>query len=977
MNKKGFTLTELLVVMVILSIITAISIPLIRNIRQSNVQKEYQNYANSIKYGAKLYVDSYSEDLFGHNESGCAIISYKDLKDKNLVKDFNKDNITCETEDTFVRVVKMGDKYGYAAAIGCGKINSKGNVDISYRYPKNGIGNIDTCGIDSTAIMSFRTDITDPTALKYKTRSMKVIVSSNTGIISDPIIQYAFSDTKEGSSVSSWGILRIEPPTPGPQTEKILEGETIEVFSQQIETPKDLTGYYYLILRVDRLQDLHYNNWAQEGTDPYVYLGPFTLDNTKPEFNDSTVISSTDGYNALKPKLALKVTDVLSASNQAKAKEHLKMCTSFETDTCGKTKTAFVGYEAYDPDKVLDKIKDSLDGSMNKVFVTVVDPAGNYQTKEFDYELASVITYNGNGNTGGSTAKTYCNNRVDCPLRENGFTRTGYTFGGWYDQKTGGTKYGATVKLTKNITVYAQWNVITYNIKYNLDGGSATNNATYTIETPTFTLNNPTKKGYTFTGWTGSNGTTKQKTVKVEKGSTGDKEFTANYSINTYTLTYNMNGHGTCNPTTVSKEFNQKWGTLCSPSETGYAFNGWKSGNTVITEDSVVEDDITVTAQWQQLIYTVTLDNRSATSAGTTKIYEYYTKGWYSDANATTSISKITVPSRTGYIFGGYFTSTNGGGTKVIETNGKILASNSSLTANTTYYAYWIQMITKTFTSINCSAYTIPQTGTYRIELWGAQGGGQTGCYYIQHNNDDCKNNIVLSGGYGGYTKGDIRLNKDEVLYVCVGGRGVYKYDYPDYLLNGGFNGGGKGHSRLEPTIGPGGGATDVRYQYNTLEARIMVAGGGGGAAGNGSPTQIRGGVGGNLTGGEGYYGHIDSGCCGPGGGGTQTSGGYCPYQNDVPECKGGFGYGGNGGAAGPGGGGGYYGGAQGSWYNGAGGGSSFISGYPGCNAIISASNRNPSGQPNHYSGKVFTNMQMIAGQNPGNGKAVITLIGG
>ena len=57
-------------------------------------------------------------------------------------------------------------------------------------------------------------------------------------------------------------------------------------------------------------------------------------------------------------------------------------------------------------------------------------------------------------------------------------------------------------------------------------------------------------------------------------------------------------------------------------------------------------------------------------------------------------------------------------------------------------------------------------------------------------------------------------------------------------------------------------------------------------------------------------------------------------------------------------------------------GGSSFISGYSGCNAITSATDRTPSGQPNHYSGKVFTNMTMTAGANSGNGKAAITWYG-
>ena len=72
------------------------------------------------------------------------------------------------------------------------------------------------------------------------------------------------------------------------------------------------------------------------------------------------------------------------------------------------------------------------------------------------------------------------------------------------------------------------------------------------------------------------------------------------------------------------------------------------------------------------------------------------------------------------------------------------------------------------------------------------------------------------------------------------------------------------------------------------------------------------------------------------------------------------------------GGGGGYYGGKGAT--RGGGGGSSFISGYAGCNAIDSSGAH--TGQPNHYSGKVFINGSMTAGANTGNGKAQITWYG-
>lgn len=76
----------------------------------------------------------------------------------------------------------------------------------------------------------------------------------------------------------------------------------------------------------------------------------------------------------------------------------------------------------------------------------------------------------------------------------------------------------------------------TYNISYNLDGGSISGQPTsYNVESSTFTLPQPTKAGYTFTGWTGSNGRTPQMTVTVSKYTRGNLSYTANWQVNIYT----------------------------------------------------------------------------------------------------------------------------------------------------------------------------------------------------------------------------------------------------------------------------------------------------------------------------------------------------------------------------------------------------------------------------------------------------------
>ncbi len=597
MKEKGFTLVELLVVMVILGIITAISFPLVRNIRENSTEREYQTYQDSVKYAAKLYVNAYENDLFGHEDSGCIILTYDTLKARNLLKDIELRGVSCASEDTYVRVVKMNGKYGYSVHLGCGKKNDSGEVVVNYHYPKEEFVSNDTCGMDAATIMNIGVKVKEPESIQYKKRTMNVLISSSTGVNSDPIIQYGFSVHSTPELIDNWQRLVIDPESVSNQMTKIEKGETIQVTSSQIETPDLLTGQYYLILRVDRLQDVSGKNWSNDETDGYISFGPFTLDNTPPSFQDSTITSSDSNYNNLNPKLQLNVMDDITPLDQ------LKMCISYDKDSCLKTKKNLSDYEKYDSRKILEKkIHNALDGSSHKVFVTVVDAAGNFATKEFLYDLAFTITYDGNGNTGGSTANTYCNKNVDCPLRENGFEKSGYTYVGWFDQVNGGNSYGTITRLTSNIMIYAHWNVETYTITYHLDDGVATNNAFYTVDTPTFTLNNPTKAGYTFSGWTGSNGTKKQKTVKIEKGSKGNKNYTAHYDINAYTITYNGNGNTGGSTTSNTCNYLEDCSFQANGfSKTGYIFDGWytaASGGSKYGASIQLSSNITVYAHW-------------------------------------------------------------------------------------------------------------------------------------------------------------------------------------------------------------------------------------------------------------------------------------------------------------------------------------------------------------------------------------------
>ena len=122
-------------------------------------------------------------------------------------------------------------------------------------------------------------------------------------------------------------------------------------------------------------------------------------------------------------------------------------------------------------------------------------------------------------------------------LTANAFTRTGYVFTGWNTEPDGsGTPYadGATVSNLGDVTLYAQWQIITYSITYNLDGGTngSGNPASYTIQSDDITLAEPVRMGFDFIGWTFEGQNDPIKNVTIGHGSHGDRAYTAHWTFN-------------------------------------------------------------------------------------------------------------------------------------------------------------------------------------------------------------------------------------------------------------------------------------------------------------------------------------------------------------------------------------------------------------------------------------------------------------
>jgi len=225
--------------------------------------------------------------------------------------------------------------------------------------------------------------------------------------------------------------------------------------------------------------------------------------------------------------------------------------------------------------------------------------------------------------------------------------------------------------------------------------------------------------------------------------------------------------------------------------------------------------------------------------------------------------------------------------------------------------------------SINSQGFIVPNTGNYKLEVWGAQGASRN-----------------ATGGYGGYSTGTLVLNKGNSLYITVGGTSTTNV--------GGYNGGGNGsESTPYQNLGGGGGAThiatsdlgELKNYSNNRDNIVMVAGGGGGTY-HYIPNTFTA-DGGHAGGYIGNNGNVSTMSCisqpdTAATGGSQEHAGF--GNNDVETYAGSFGLGGSADeGCGAGGGGGYFGG--GATYNvgcsaesGAGG-----SGYIGYNGLTNA----------------------------------------
>ena len=215
-----------------------------------------------------------------------------------------------------------------------------------------------------------------------------------------------------------------------------------------------------------------------------------------------------------------------------------------------------------------------------------------------------------------------------------------------------------------------------YSITYNLDGGN------FVLENPTqygeasdsITLNVPIRDGFTFVGWTGSNGNTPQINVTIESGSTGDKSFTANWVVNqtnTYTLTLNKGtgiaevyGGGTF-------EVGEAVIASCTMLA-GYEFDFW-TGNITQSEFAMPDCDVVMQANARVINYSIAYELNGGNIVPDN--LSFY--------NISYDDFTLINPTRLGYTFVGW------SGTDLVGNNNLAVTIPHGSTGNREYTANW------------------------------------------------------------------------------------------------------------------------------------------------------------------------------------------------------------------------------------------------------------------------------------------------
>ena len=750
-KNSGFTITEVVTTLVILGIVLSIAIPSVGKLQNKFKVDYYEQLNGSVLAAAKTFFKDNVESK-PSGDLSVSKLTYDKLTGSKYIDSIEgyKGDSSC---DGYVAVLKVKDQYIYENCMKC-------NNGLDYN----------NYSVDIKNLNDFSGDEKDKVALSnicaLAGKETSAITTEYNSISPESMYMYAGSysgeDLKETLAINE-------------QISLIADGKiAYSVSTGNKIYPKNITGIDLSkeTVNVNNINvgiNVKYQNNEERTIHVYNYDAPIITNvNGKDVHTDGIVRSVANSV-----KINLSSINFVNNDDDNKYPKAQTIGPDFNSkltpsgDILGNYEYSINGtdwnelncngrHECEFNSKTLNK-SDKI-----KFRMKIKTAKGVFYKETNWYAVKNLLNVafdaNGGNIISGQTSKEVELNQKygTLPIAD----KDGYTFEGWQTASNAGTivTENTIVSREEDHSLFAKWQIKTYVVTLNANGGTININnssvSTYNISIKYNgkfeNLPQAEKTGYTFKGWYTSTTGGTAVTSNTIMGNGDITNLYARWEAIPIVVTLNANG-GSVSPTTMSVSYDSTYGTLPTPTRTGYTFVGWfnedyKNNSLNYYADAysdlknaygynqdnlwnhynrwgrdegrrisqyISTDKVTTTrahtiyAGWIANSYTVTLNANGGSVSPTSMTLKYGSQ-----------YGTLPEPTRSGYVFNGWYTSTSGG-TQITSTSTMNTASNQTL------YAQWTQIVTVTQTSTTCSTSVSLPAGVYYIEIVGGGAGGR------------------------------------------------------------------------------------------------------------------------------------------------------------------------------------------------------------------------------------------------------------
>lgn len=800
-NRKGFTLIELIAVVIILGVIALIAVPAVtyylfgaqndayKMAEQNLAEAAYNMFADCAGVGDLAVCDQYSvPDSGGYVTVPASVLIANGYLDP--IADPARQGSYCDENNSFAIIMNdatetdFNAKLSYKACLSCSKYQSTdcnfesnpmdridNPADFTVNQCENFEDHLTTYGIDLRARVSLHGESVE----RYVMPSPSTVDTTQTGTFN---LNYAYGGL---TAITRVTVKDISKPT-SPVVTMTANGASYDGRSWTGSNvvvsfaSTDNTSCSGTVVDGSGIKKFMYSkdggaSWttvASGYTETETFNGNVLVKAVDNDGNES----DTTTFHMMVDKTAPRMINA-TLTTVEDGRGYTQGATTYQA--------VHIELEGIDDHSGFQKFIYSTDGgttwrdvpsnwtineTTNTTFrVKAVDNVGNRSTNTVTFTIRInknfTVSYNANGGTVSPTSKTIVYGSTYGALATP--TRTGYAFAGWYTSATGGTQVTSTTKVSQhqNHTIYAHWNVNSYTLTYNYsaNGGSS---ATRTSASVGYGSNadlsvTAYKNGYTFVGWnTNKNATTGLSSYKMPSNNA------TLYAIFKKTITatvYSGTNRSTVKTVSTTVYNNTTSGNVTLPtsyaSVSGYSFSGYRTDGNATSRSYTAGQSISLSNSTTfYAVYTKTITVSYNANGGNSTPGNQNGTAYYNSNGATTN------PTFT--LAGAISRNRDGGGREYTFTtwSGYAASSRQTFSSNQNLSAGW--SVTRQWVVVNQGAQQYNISGFVSSGKWAGTN---------EHHNEDeiAYQNIGNISGVDRFNK----INVEWIGYSAQAGRYV------------------------------------------------------------------------------------------------------------------------------------------------------------------------------------------------------------